>query len=396
MDNDSLVSARKIRQPITGNGDIETAFDGITYQKGAAVLAMFEAFVGEDVFREGMRAYIAKHKFGNATADDLVDAIAEAAGKGEEFKAAFRSFLNQPGVPYLQTQLASEGGKTVVRLQQQRYLPLGSTGAAAQQWGVPVCVKYGKGKDQVGTACQMLDGASGSIVLDGAGKNTWVFPNARGAGYYRFSLPKKQLAALGKQVGQLDDNEQLAYADAIDAAYRHGDADSDAVLAALKQLAPSASADVSTALLNRFVWIWRYQATSQAQRDVLRKAAEQAYLPRLRQLGYARRSGESIDDTSLRSALAGLFALRLQNAEVRQALLAQGDAVLAGGNGALDFQGQSGSARHCAGSDRAGARRTGGAGLDRCAAHARRPGAAQRHDRRPGCGAGSGAAHPGA
>uniref|UniRef100_A0A836NZS7 Aminopeptidase N n=1 Tax=Xanthomonas vasicola pv. vasculorum NCPPB 890 TaxID=1184265 RepID=A0A836NZS7_XANVA len=68
MENDSLVSARKIRQPITGNGDIETVFDGITYQKGAAVLAMFEAFVGEDVFREGMRACIAKHKFGNATA----------------------------------------------------------------------------------------------------------------------------------------------------------------------------------------------------------------------------------------------------------------------------------------------------------------------------------------
>lgn len=196
MENDSLVSARKIRQPITGNGDIETAFDGITYQKGAAVLAMFEAFVGEDVFREGMRAYIAKHTFGNATADDLVDAIAEAAGKGNDFKAAFRSFLNQPGVPYLQTEVAREGGKTVVKLQQQRYLPLGSTGSTAQQWGVPVCVKYGKGEKQVGTACKLLEDGSGSIVLEGAGKNTWVFPNARGAGYYRFSLPKKQLAAL--------------------------------------------------------------------------------------------------------------------------------------------------------------------------------------------------------
>ncbi|MBV6827937.1 M1 family metallopeptidase [Xanthomonas euvesicatoria] len=337
MENDSLVSARKIRQPITGNGDIETAFDGITYQKGAAVLAMFEAFVGEGVFRQGMRAYIAKHKFGNATADDLVDAIAEAAGKGDDFKAAFRSFLNQPGVPYLQTQVAREGGKTVVKLQQQRYLPLGSSGSAAQQWGVPVCVKYGKGKNQVGTACQLLEGGSGSIVLEGAGKNTWVFPNARGAGYYRFSLPSKQLAALGKQVGQLDDNEQLAYADAINAAYRHGDADNAAVLAALAQLAPSASADVSTALLDRFGWIWRYQATTEAQRGALRKAAEQAYLPRLRALGYTRRSGESIDDTALRTSLASVFALRLQNAEVRKALLAQGDAVLAGGKGALDF-----------------------------------------------------------
>ncbi|TWQ42437.1 hypothetical protein, partial [Xanthomonas vasicola] len=75
--------------------------------------------------------------------DDLVDAIAEAAGKGDDFKAAFRSFLNQPGVPYLQTEVAREGGKTVVKLQQQRYLPLGSTGSTAQQWGMPVCVKYG-------------------------------------------------------------------------------------------------------------------------------------------------------------------------------------------------------------------------------------------------------------
>ncbi|KAB7764742.1 M1 family metallopeptidase [Xanthomonas maliensis] len=337
MDNDSLVSARKIRQPITGNGDIETAFDGITYQKGAAVLGMFEAFVGEDVFREGMRAYIAQHKFGNATADDLVDAIAQAAGKGEDFKAAFRSFLNQPGVPYLQTQLAREGGKTLLKVQQQRYLPIGSTGSAAQQWGLPVCVKYGKGKGQVGTACQMLDGPSGSIVLEGAGRNTWVFPNARGAGYYRFSLPAKQLSALGKQIGQLDESERLAYADAIDAAYRHGDADDGAVLAALKQLASSESADVATAMVGRLQWMWRHQASSDAQRAVLRKAAEQAYLPRLRQLGYARRAGDSIDDTSLRTSLSSLLGVQLQTPEVRKALLAQGDAVLAGNNGALDF-----------------------------------------------------------
>ena len=39
MKNDSLVTARKVRQPINGHGDIETAFDGITYQKGASVLA---------------------------------------------------------------------------------------------------------------------------------------------------------------------------------------------------------------------------------------------------------------------------------------------------------------------------------------------------------------------
>ena len=41
MKNDSLLTARKVRQAINGHGDIETAFDGITYQKGASVLGMF-------------------------------------------------------------------------------------------------------------------------------------------------------------------------------------------------------------------------------------------------------------------------------------------------------------------------------------------------------------------
>src|SRR5690606_11648057 len=105
MNNDSLVSARKVRQPITGNGDIMTAFDGITYQKGASVLGMFENYVGEETFQKGMRAYIQKHKFSTATADDLVDAIATAAGQGDAFKQAFNSFLNQSGVPYVATRM---------------------------------------------------------------------------------------------------------------------------------------------------------------------------------------------------------------------------------------------------------------------------------------------------
>lgn len=48
MKSDSLVSVRRIRQPILSNADIQTAFDGITYQKGAVVLNMFENYLGEE------------------------------------------------------------------------------------------------------------------------------------------------------------------------------------------------------------------------------------------------------------------------------------------------------------------------------------------------------------
>src|SRR5690606_34598090 len=157
MGSDSLVSARSVRQPITGNGDITTAFDGITYQKGASVLGMFENYVGEDTFRKGMRAYIQEHKFGNATADDLVDAIATAADKGDAFKQAFKSFLNQSGVPYVATKLEQKNGQTVLQLSQSRYLPIGSSGDAQRVWGVPVCVRYG-------TTASGKDGAPSSKV----------------------------------------------------------------------------------------------------------------------------------------------------------------------------------------------------------------------------------------
>ena len=62
-----LVSARKIRQEIKTNDDIVNAFDGISYQKGAAVLTMFEAWTGPEKFRAGVHAYLEAHRFGNAT-----------------------------------------------------------------------------------------------------------------------------------------------------------------------------------------------------------------------------------------------------------------------------------------------------------------------------------------
>src|SRR5262249_27241197 len=46
MGADSLMSARKIREEIADDHDIESAFDGITYDKGSGVLAMFERWMG--------------------------------------------------------------------------------------------------------------------------------------------------------------------------------------------------------------------------------------------------------------------------------------------------------------------------------------------------------------
>ncbi|MFC5472664.1 M1 family metallopeptidase [Paraherbaspirillum soli] len=329
MQSDSLVSVRRIRQPIAGNGDIETAFDGITYQKGAAVLNMFERYLGADTFRQGVRSYFQQHQFSNATADDLINALAKASGKGKRFARAMQSFLDQPGVPQVETALSWEHGQAVLRLKQQRYLPLGSTGNPKQLWGIPVCVRYGDEHSAASkTQCELLDQEQGKIVLQGASASTWYMPNADAAGYYRFSMAHEDLARLNQHIARLADTEQLAYADAINAGFRRGDLDAAAVLAAAPRLAPATTREVAIALIPSLKWLSKYAVRTDAQRQQLVDLARTLYLPRLQQLGYQRRPGDTQDDALLRAELANFLAIDMKLPEVRQAMLAQGDQAL--------------------------------------------------------------------
>ncbi|MDE2271853.1 MAG: M1 family metallopeptidase [Xanthomonadaceae bacterium] len=331
MQNDSLVSARMIRQPITGNGDIETAFDGITYQKGAAVIGMFENFVDPKVFQKGMQAYIKAHAFGNADADDLVDAIATAAGKGEAFKKAFKSFLDQNGVPLVATKLdCNPKGDAMLQLTQSRYLPLGSSGNPNRLWGIPVCVRFPNG-----VQCQMLDHKSASMKVEGGKCPAWYMPNADGDGYYRYEMTRADRAALTKVIAQRNDGEQLAFADAIDAAFRRGDMDASEVLAAMRELAPSKVRQIALAPLGTVEWIYDHEARTDAQKAAIRDAVAKAYLPRLEALGYQRRAGESADDVLMRSELASTLGLGFKVPSVRAVLLKQGEAALKTGDDGL-------------------------------------------------------------
>jgi aminopeptidase N len=73
------------RHPIRGEvTDVNGAmanFDAITYVKGQSVLHQLMAFIGEDAFVEGLRAYFAAHAYGNTVLDDLMSAYAAAAGQ---------------------------------------------------------------------------------------------------------------------------------------------------------------------------------------------------------------------------------------------------------------------------------------------------------------------------
>jgi cytosol alanyl aminopeptidase len=220
LSSDALVSARQIRQPIDDTDDILTAFDRITYDKGASVLNMFEHYVGADVFQRGVREYLAGRAWGNATSTDFIAAIAKAAGPkvaaigGAPDAAAgtrviadgFTSFLAQPGAPEITATLACSpgvgggvGGKAVVSLAQRRYVPPGSPApaVASKPWTLPVCVAYDAAGGRA-EACAILDRPTGELALPAAGKACprWMMPNVAGRGYYRSAYTTAEILAL--------------------------------------------------------------------------------------------------------------------------------------------------------------------------------------------------------
>ncbi len=179
--NDSLLTARKIRQTIESNDDIQNAFDGITYQKGAAVIGMFENWVGAEAFRKGVHSYMERYAFRTATTSDFLDSISTATRKN--LTQAFSTFLDQSGVPLVSVALDCKQAMPALHLEQQRSLPLGSKSTSSQIWHIPVCMRYGTGESGW-TSCVLMTQPTMSVPLEG-GCPAWVQTNDKAIGYYR-------------------------------------------------------------------------------------------------------------------------------------------------------------------------------------------------------------------
>ncbi|CAN5323210.1 M1 family metallopeptidase [soil metagenome] len=135
---DSTAATHPIIRPVTTVDQLGEAFDGITYQKGQAVIGMMESTLGPDVFRAGIRTYMAKYKFGNTVTDQLWDELAAAAGKPVAQVA--HDFTLQGGVPLVTlTGSTCAGGVTTAMLSQGRF-GMDALSKEPRTWHVPLTV----------------------------------------------------------------------------------------------------------------------------------------------------------------------------------------------------------------------------------------------------------------
>ena len=78
---DQLPSTHPVVADMVDFEAVETNFDGITYAKGASVLRQLVAYVGREEFFAGVRAYFAKHAWGNTELRDLLTELEATSGR---------------------------------------------------------------------------------------------------------------------------------------------------------------------------------------------------------------------------------------------------------------------------------------------------------------------------
>jgi len=180
MWTDRMANARQIRQPVNDHHDVSDAFDSITYSKGGGVLAMLERYLGPDPFRAGVRDFMTGFAGGSATAEDFFAALSAQSGDPGVL-SAFRSFVEQPGIPAVEVELSCEAGARV-RLRQSRMVPLGAPAPGDQRWSIPLCLAHGHGSGRR-EMCLLLDQIDQSLALNAEDCPAWLSANVDGATY---------------------------------------------------------------------------------------------------------------------------------------------------------------------------------------------------------------------
>ncbi|MGC3998903.1 MAG: ERAP1-like C-terminal domain-containing protein [Anaeromyxobacter sp.] len=290
---DAQRSVKRIREPVASAHDIEGSFDNaITYDKGASVLAMIEAFVGRERFRAAVTRHLQARAHAAATAEDLYAAF--GAELGPEVAAALRAFVEQPGAPLVRVEARCQGAPAA-HVTQARFLADG--GAGPGRWRLPLCLKLGAQGRPDATVCGWADGAEVELPLPFCPE--WLWPNAGGTGYWLSALPAEGLADLS---GRLTAQEQLALATDARLLARRGDLPVDGTLALGLRLAASEDRLVLRAG-RRLLGLVDRGGLSPDDRARLRQLHLTVFGPRARAAGWLPSPGESDEQQALRREL---------------------------------------------------------------------------------------------
>ncbi|WUR04639.1 M1 family aminopeptidase [Vairimorpha necatrix] len=199
MKHDCLKSSHPIAVTVNKPSDINQIFDTISYSKGASMIRMLEGYIGEEAFKEGIRNYLNKFKYSNASTDDLWMSFREELN----VQVIMNDWITRQGFPILNIKDTSENSNNSasseteddhtnfnLNIEQQRFLLSGTNNR--DLWKIPLKIRW-FGEQENTETILMIDK---NLTLQ---KKSKIYKfNDEASSFYRVRYPLQNLAELLK------------------------------------------------------------------------------------------------------------------------------------------------------------------------------------------------------
>ncbi len=196
---DRTAGANPIRQPLENLNEAGSLYGSIIYEKAPIVMKQLESLVGDTAFRDGLRTYLHRYAYGNASWPDLIHILDGATPL--DLEAWSHSWVEEPGRPHVTLSLDTGADGRVASLRLTQRDPLGRGLLWPQRLEVALGTDGG-----VRYLPVQLDSASVEVpAAVGLSAPRWVVPNGKGVGYGFFDLDPASRRYLIAHVAELPD-----------------------------------------------------------------------------------------------------------------------------------------------------------------------------------------------
>ncbi|KAF9156775.1 Aminopeptidase 2 mitochondrial [Actinomortierella ambigua] len=190
---DSLRTSHPVEVEVTNPNDITQIFDEVSYMKGASVLRMLSAWLGQDQLLRGIRTFINKYMWSNANTEDLWMTLAEECKL--DVPGFMAKWTRQTGYPVLSV---VELDESTVLVRQNLYLSTGDVTPEEDNLIWPIPLSLSTASDGGNIQNITMDGKEMVLKID---TSQWYKFNMGQTGFYRVSYPSRALDLLGQTFG---------------------------------------------------------------------------------------------------------------------------------------------------------------------------------------------------
>jgi len=194
---DRTLGANPIRQQLDNLQEAGSMYGNIIYHKAPIMMRQLELLMGKQNFQQGIREYLKKYSYSNATWNDLI-AILSKYSKSD-LHSWNKVWVNEPGRPVFSYDIKYNGDK-ISDLSLNQSSEMGQARVWPQSFTVKLIYPTGSKILVVNAKLAKTD----LIEARGLPKPQYILFNANGAGYGLFPIDKEMMANLYDVVDPLE------------------------------------------------------------------------------------------------------------------------------------------------------------------------------------------------